>query len=69
MQTHSIGQVRLPDLTFRICRSPLGGTFEKAQFFCGEPAVGGGSWCEEYRKSVYAQVPLHDRKQRVRHDY
>src|SRR3954462_6225573 len=63
MQTHSIGQVRLPDLKFSSCRWPLGGTFEKAKFFCGEPTIGGCSWCEEHRKRVYARIALHDRKE------
>lgn len=39
MQTHNAGDVRLPDLKFSSCRWPLGGPFEKAEFFCGEPAA------------------------------
>ncbi len=46
-------QVRLWDLRTNSCRWPLGGMWEHAEFFCGEPSVPGGSWCKEHRKQVF----------------
>lgn len=49
-------QVRLCDLRTNSCRWPLGERWEHVEFFCGEPTVAGGSWCEEHRKRVFSRA-------------
>ena len=62
MQTQSIGQVRLPELTIGSCRWSL-----RAEFLCGDSAIVEGFLRQEHRKRVYARLALHVREQRVRH--
>jgi hypothetical protein len=46
---------RIWDLGFNSCRWPVGSTSEPAVFFCGEPAVGGCSWCAEHRQLAFVR--------------
>ncbi len=43
---------RLWDLRINRCRWPMGGTWEQAEFFCGEASIPGGPYCQEHRSSV-----------------
>jgi hypothetical protein len=56
MQTEGVSGVRLSDLRRMSCRWPLGGTWEHAEFFCGETVVPGCSWCKEHQKRAYARA-------------
>ena len=56
MQTDESSGVRLWDLRMTSCRWPLGGTWAPAEFFCGEPAIAGCSWCKEHRQRAYART-------------
>jgi hypothetical protein len=61
-ETTSAG-VKLQDLKLESCRYPLGGPWDRVEFFCGEPTVPGCSWCRVHRKRVFAR--LIDPKKRV----
>lgn len=50
--------VRLWDLRLSSCRWPLGSAWEHAEFFCGEAAVPGCSWCKDHRKRAFARVAV-----------
>jgi hypothetical protein len=56
MQTEGASGVRLWDLRRTSCRWPLGGAWEHAEFFCGEPIVSGCSWCKEHRLRAYSRA-------------
>jgi hypothetical protein len=50
--------VRLLDLTPGRCRWPIGGPLERAEFFCGQPAVEHCSWCGKHRDVAFTKSPL-----------
>lgn len=56
MDTGTARGVQLWDLRMTSCRWPLGGTWEPVEFFCGEPAVPGCSWCAEHRQRAFSRT-------------
>ena len=58
MQSESDKGIRLWELRLGTCRWPLGTTWEHAEYFCGEPAVPGCSWCLEHRKRAFARAAV-----------
>jgi hypothetical protein len=56
MQDEQVEGVRLDDLRLTSCRFPLGGPFDRVEFFCGKPAKAGCSWCSEHRKRVFSRL-------------
>ena len=56
MQDQKAQGVRLDDLRLTSCRFPLGGPFERVEFFCGKPTKAGCSWCSEHRKRVFSRL-------------
>jgi hypothetical protein len=63
MQAQNAGQARLWDLEFNSCRWPIGQPWERAEFFCGEPAVAGCSWCREHRSRAFTRPLLRQTKE------
>ena len=61
MESENKTGVRLWDLRLSSCRWPLGTAWEHAEFFCGDVAVPGCSWCKEHRKRAFARAVLHPR--------
>jgi hypothetical protein len=55
MGTDKAKGVRLRNLRKTSCRWPLGGMWEHVEFFCGEPALPGCSWCTEHRKRAFSR--------------
>jgi hypothetical protein len=53
MPMQSSPPVRLNDLTFGSCRWPVAPSAGPTEFFCGEPAVLGCSWCETHRRRAF----------------
>jgi hypothetical protein len=49
--------VRLLDLALGSCRWPISPTAGPTEYFCGEPAVLGCSWCEEHRRRAFVPPP------------
>jgi hypothetical protein len=45
--------MRIWDLRLDSCRWPVGPASEPAVFFCGEPTIGGCSWCSEHRPLAF----------------
>jgi hypothetical protein len=56
MQSDRTTGVRLDDLRFTSCRYPLGGPWERVEFFCGKPTKPGCSWCDEHRRRVFSRL-------------
>jgi hypothetical protein len=65
MQVESSAFVRLWDLRPNRCRWPLGGLWDRVEFFCGKPADGGCSYCREHRKRAFSRLACkaHDLRQ------
>jgi len=55
MQIEKSDGVRLDELRLTSCRFPLGGPWDRVEFFCGEPTRAGCSWCPEHRKRVFSR--------------
>jgi hypothetical protein len=47
--------IRLFELRVASCRWPLGDTWDQTEFFCGETAVRGYSWCPAHRKRAFSR--------------
>jgi hypothetical protein len=47
--------IRLFELRVSSCRWPLGDTWDQTEYFCGEPAVRGCSWCPAHRKRAFSR--------------
>ena len=56
MQEENTQRVPLWELKPNTCRWPSGGPWERAKFFCGEPAAPGCSWCPEHRRRVFTKA-------------
>jgi hypothetical protein len=55
MRVEKSDGVRLDELRLTSCRFPLGGPWDRVEFFCGEPTGAGCSWCAEHRKRVFSR--------------
>jgi hypothetical protein len=55
MHDDSATGIRLFDLRASSCRWPLGDTWDQTEYFCGEPAVPGCSWCPAHRKRAFSR--------------
>ncbi len=62
MQTHQSG-LRLFDLRANTCRWPLGGTWEPAEFFCGERTLTGCPYCKGHQQRAFTATKNLIRKQ------
>ena len=55
MHDDSATGTRLFDLRVSSCRWPLGGPWDQTEYFCGEPAVPGCSWCPAHCKRAFSR--------------
>ena len=56
MHEDSANGIRLFELRVSSCRWPLGDTWDQTEYFCGEPAVRGYSWCPVHRKRAFSRA-------------
>ena len=55
MQMHNGGQITLINPKPGSCRWLLGRLLDRAEFFCGEPAITGCPYCLEHRQRAFAR--------------
>jgi hypothetical protein len=66
MQKSTHPGIAFAQLKMTSCRWALGGPWERAERFCGEPVVPGRSWCAEHHTRAYNKLAPSARQREIK---